>query len=261
MVEKAGRVAGKVALVTGAASGLGKATAERLAAEGAAVMIADIRAEPAEAAADGIRQTGGRAIAQKLDVTSEQDWVAAVAGAEHAFGKLDVVVNNAGTADGGWIHKLSLERWRRVMAVNLDGVFLGIKHGAEAMKRNGGGSIVNISSVAGLVGIAEGASAYCASKGGVTLLTRAAALEFALLKSNIRVNSVHPGYMQTPMLEGIIKASREPDAARELMIKGEPIGRLGEPRDIANAVLYLASDEAAFVTGTQLVVDGGYYAK
>ena len=261
MVEKAGRVAGKVALVTGAASGLGKATAERLAAEGAAVMIADIRPEPAEAVAGGIREAGGRALAQKLDVTSETDWATAVAGAERAFGKLDVVVNNAGTADGGWIHKLSLERWRGVMAVNLDGVFLGIKHGAEAMKRAGGGSIVNISSVAGLVGIAEGASAYCASKGGVTLLTRAAALELALLKTNIRVNSVHPGFMQTPMLEGIIRASREPEAARELMIKGEPIGRLGEPRDIANAVLYLASDEAAFVTGTQLVVDGGYYAK
>src|SRR5262245_57747166 len=227
MVDKAGRVAGKVALVTGAASGLGKATAERLAAEGAAVMIADIRIEPAEAAADGIRQAGGRAVAQKLDVTSEADWSAAVAAAERAFGKLDIVVNNAGTADGGWIHKLSLERWRRVIAVNLDGVFLGIKHGAEAMKRSGGGSIVNISSVAGLVGIAEGASAYCASKGGVTLLTHAAALEFALLKSNIRVNSVHPGYMQTPMLEGIIQSSREPEVAREAMVKGEPIGRLG----------------------------------
>jgi 3(or 17)beta-hydroxysteroid dehydrogenase len=261
MVEKAGRVAGKVALVTGAASGLGKATAERLASEGAAVMIADIRVDAAEEVAAAIRQAGGRAAAKKLDVTSEDDWAGAVAAAERAFGKLDIVVNNAGTADGGWIHKLSLERWRRVIAVNLDGVFLGIKHGAEAMKRCGGGSIVNISSVAGLVGIAEGASAYCASKGGVTLLTRAAALEFALLKSNIRVNSVHPGYMRTPMLESVIRASREPDAAREAMIRGEPIGRLGEPQDIAHAVLYLASDEAAFVTGTQLVVDGGYYAK
>jgi 3(or 17)beta-hydroxysteroid dehydrogenase len=147
------------------------------------------------------------------------------------------------------------------MAINLDSVFLGIKHGAEAMKRSGGGSIVNISSVAGLVGIAEGATAYCASKGGVTLLTRAAALEFALLKSNIRVNSVHPGYMQTPMLEGVINAYREPDAAREVLMKNEPLGRFGQPSDVANAVLYLASDEAAFVTGTQLVVDGGYYAK
>ena len=261
MVERTGRVVGKVALVTGAASGLGKATAERLAEEGAAVLITDIRAEAAEAAANVIRDAGGRAEAHPLDVTSDESWRDAVAHAERAFGKLDIVVNNAGTADGGWIHKLSLERWRKVMAVNLDGVFLGIKHGAEAMKRSGGGSIVNISSVAGLVGIAEGASAYCASKGGVTLLTRAAALEFALLKNNIRVNSVHPGYMQTPMLEGVINAYREPDAARDALMKNEPMGRFGEPKDIANAVLYLASDEAAFVTGTQLVVDGGYIAK
>lgn len=256
-----GRVADKVALVTGAASGLGKATAERLAGEGAAVVVADIRGEPAEAVAAAIRQSGGRATARQLDVSNETDWSAAVADAESAFGKLDVLVNNAGTADGTWIHKLSLDRWRKVMAINLDGVFLGIKYGAEAMKRCGGGSIVNISSVAGLVGIAEGASAYCASKGGVTLLTRAAALEFALLKSNIRVNSVHPGYMQTPMLEGVINAYREPDAARDALMRNEPLGRFGEPKDIANAVLYLASDEAAYVTGTQLTVDGGYYAR
>lgn len=261
MAERTGRVAGKVALVTGAASGLGKATAVRLAEEGAAVLIADIRSEAAETAADAIEKAGGRAAAQQLDVTSEESWQDAVAHAERTFGKLDIVVNNAGTADGGWIHKLSLERWRKVMAINLDGVFLGIKHGAEAMKRHGGGSIINISSIAGLVGIAEGASAYCASKGGVTLLTRAAALEFALLKSNIRVNSVHPGYMQTPMLEGVINAYREPDAARDMLMRNEPLGRFGEPKDIANAVLYLASDEAAFVTGTQLVVDGGYIAK
>ena len=230
MAERTGRVAGKVALVTGAASGLGKATAVRLAEEGAAVLIADIRSEAAETAADAIEKAGGRAVAQPLDVTSEESWQDAVAHAERTFGKLDIVVNNAGTADGGWIHKLSLERWRKVMAINLDGVFLGIKHGAEAMKRHGGGSIINISSIAGLVGIAEGASAYCASKGGVTLLTRAAALEFALLKSNIRVNSVHPGYMQTPMLEGVINAYREPDAARDMLMRNEPLGRFGEPK-------------------------------
>ena len=170
------RVAGKVALVTGAASGLGRATAGRLAEEGAAVLVGDIRAEAAEEAAAAIVKDGGRARALKLDVSSEDDWIAAIAEGERAFGKVDVVVNNAGTADGTWVHKLTLERWRRIHAVNLDGVFLGIKHGAEAMKRAGGGSIVNISSVAGLVGIAEGAAAYCSSKGGVTLLTRAVAL-------------------------------------------------------------------------------------
>ncbi|MBM3645871.1 MAG: glucose 1-dehydrogenase [Alphaproteobacteria bacterium] len=257
----AGRVAGKVALVSGAASGLGKATAERLAEEGAAVAIGDIRLEPAEAAAAAIRAQGGRAIALKLDVTQEADWVAAVAEAETRFGKLDVLVNNAGTADGHWIHKLSLAEWRRVHAINLDGVFLGLKYGAEAMKRAGGGSIVNISSVAGLVGIAEGATAYCASKGGVTMLTKAAALEMALLKTGVRVNSVHPGYMRTPMLEAVIEAYRDPAEARARLEAAEPLGRFGEPRDIANAVLYLASDESAFVTGAQMVVDGGFYAR
>lgn len=257
----AGRVAGKVALVTGAASGLGKATAERLAEEGAAVVIGDIRVEAAQEAAAAIAAQGQRAQALKLDVTSEADWIAAVAAAEQAFGKLDVLVNNAGTADGTWVHKLTLERWRQIHAINLDGVFLGIKHGAEAMKRAGGGSIVNISSVAGIVGIAEAASAYCSSKGGVTLLTKATALEFALLKTNIRVNSVHPGYMDTPMLQGVIAAYREPEEARARLTASEPLGHLGEPRDIANAVLYLASDESKFVTGAQMVVDGGFAAR
>jgi NAD(P)-dependent dehydrogenase (short-subunit alcohol dehydrogenase family) len=257
----AGRVEGKVALVTGAASGLGKATVERLSEEGAAVVIGDIQVDAARQAAAAIAAAGGRAEALRLDVTSEADWIAAVAATEQVFGKLDVLVNNAGTADGTWIHKLSLERWRQIHAINLDGVFLGIKHGAEAMKRAGGGSIVNISSVAGLLGIAEAASAYCSSKGGVTLLTKAAALEFALLKTNIRVNSVHPGYMDTPMLQGVIAAYREPEEARQRLTASEPLGRLGEPRDIANAVLYLASEESKFVTGAQMVVDGGYAAR
>ena len=257
----ADRVAGKVALVTGAASGLGKATAERLAEEGAAVVIGDIRVEAAKEVGAAISARGQRAQALKLDVTSEADWIAAVGATEQAFGKLDVLVNNAGTADGTWVHKLTLERWRQIHAINLDGVFLGIKYGAEAMKRAGGGSIVNISSVAGLVGIAEAASAYCSSKGGVTQLTKATALEFALLKTNIRVNSVHPGYMDTPMLQGVIAAYREPEEARTRLTASEPLGRLGEPRDIANAVLYLASDESKFVTGAQMVVDGGFAAR
>jgi NAD(P)-dependent dehydrogenase (short-subunit alcohol dehydrogenase family) len=257
----AGRVEGKVALVTGAASGLGKATAERLSEEGAAVVVGDIQVDAARQAVATIAAAGGRAEVLKLDVTSEADWIAAVAATERTFGKLDVLVNNAGTADGTWIHKLSLERWRQIHAINLDGVFLGIKHGAEAMKRAGGGSIVNISSVAGLLGIAEAAAAYCSSKGGVTLLTKAAALEFALLKTNIRVNSVHPGYMDTPMLQGVIAAYREPEEARQRLTASEPLGRLGEPRVIANAVLYLASEESKFVTGAQMVVDGGYAAR
>jgi len=255
------RMAGKVALVSGAGSGLGAETARRLAEEGATVAVTDLRPAAADAVSGQIRAAGGRAQSMMLDVVNESLWRRAIERTEREFGKLDVLVNNAGTAEGTWIHKLTLEQWRRVQSINLDGVFLGIKIAAEAMQRAGGGSIVNISSVAGLVGIGRGASAYCASKGGVTLLTRAAALEFAELKRNIRVNSVHPGFMQTPMLEGVISASRDPDTARQAMIDGEPLGRLGEPADIANAVLYLASDESKFVTGSQLVVDGGYYAR
>jgi NAD(P)-dependent dehydrogenase (short-subunit alcohol dehydrogenase family) len=243
------RLQGKVALVTGGASGIGLATVRRFEAEGARVVAADLKL-------DGLERTP-TLLPLLLDVADEQDWIAAVAAAEAEFGRLDILVNNAGIGVPGAIVDLSLSDWRKVMAVNLDGVFLGIKHAVPAMKRAGGGSIVNISSMLGHVAVAN-ASAYCASKGGVALLTRAAALEMAADGGKVRVNSVHPGYIETPLLQASL--AREP-ARRDRITGQTPIGHLGRVEDVASAILYLASDEAAFVTGTGLVIDGGYTAQ
>ncbi|MER2535604.1 MAG: glucose 1-dehydrogenase [Rhizobiaceae bacterium] len=243
------RLNGKVALVTGGASGIGLAAVRRFEAEGASVVAADIRP-------DGPARTP-TLLPVTLDVADEQGWISAVAAAEAEFGRLDILVNNAGIGVPGPIVDLSLADWRRVMAVNLDGVFLGIKYAVPAMRRAGGGAIVNVSSMLGHVAVA-GAAAYCASKGGVALLTKAAALELAADGGNIRVNSVHPGYVETPLLQGSL--DRNP-ARREKITAQTPIGHLGRVDDVASAILYLASDEAAFVTGAGLVVDGGYTAQ
>nr|WP_256515660.1 glucose 1-dehydrogenase [Alsobacter ponti] len=240
---------GKVALVTGAASGIGLATTRRFVAEGARVIAADLNV-------DGL-ETSGSLRPFRLDVAQEDQWVAAIAAALDAFGRLDILVNNAGIGAPGPIVELSLADWRKVMAVNLDGVFLGIKHAVPAMERSGGGSIVNIASMLGHVATVN-ASAYCASKGGVALLTKAAALEMAAAGGRIRVNSVHPGFIETPMLGDRLRA----DPARRALITGQtPVGRLGTVEEVAAAVLYLASDEAGFTTGSALVVDGGYTAQ
>lgn len=255
------RVAGKIALVTGGGSGLGAATASLLAREGAAVAVGDIELARAQKTVQQINGQGGKAIALHHDVTSEDSWNQAVATTKAAFGGWNVLVNNAGTGAGRLILNTTLADWRHIMAINLDGVFLGVRAAIEAMRHSGGGSIVNISSVAGLVGIDLGGTAYCASKGGVTLLTKSAALECARLKYGVRVNSVHPGYMDTPMLRDV--ANRRGNAAEAVsQIEAEcPMGKLGEPEDIAQAVLYLASDESKFVTGSQMVVDGGIVAR
>lgn len=243
------RLAGKVALITGAASGIGLATASRFVAEGARVVAADIAPSGKEAS-----YTLHPTI---LDVADEASWQAAIRYCEEQFGRLDILVNNAGIGTPGPILDLELANWRRVMAVNLDGVFLGIKHAVPAMKRAGGGSIVNVSSMLGHVATVN-ASAYCASKGGVTLLTKAAALEMGADGGLIRVNSVHPGYIETPLL----KVGLDANPARRQVITGEtPIGHLGRDEDVAAAILYLASDDAAFTTGSALVVDGGYTAR
>ncbi|HWF76204.1 MAG TPA: glucose 1-dehydrogenase [Caulobacteraceae bacterium] len=275
MADGTGRVAGKVALVTGAASGLGAASARRLAAEGAKVMLTDVSADAGRAVADQIEDAGGEAAFEPHDVTSQSEWERIVAATTQRFGRLDILVNNAGVSGGPQeLMTLDLETWRRVLAVNLDGVFLGMRCAgpaiaqtvaqsaaqttAQTTAQSGGGSIINISSILGKVGQA-GAAAYCASKGGVALLTKAAALEWAPL--GIRVNSVHPGYIETPMVSGALQQAENANEMRDMIISRHALARFGVPREIADAVLFLASDESSFVTGAELVVDGGYTAQ
>ena len=257
-----GAVEDKVALVTGAASGIGRVTAEVLASEGARVTVADLNEAGGHETVLRISSRGGTAAFDKLDVASEADWDAAIASTVARFGRLDILVNNAGMEIVKLIPDTSLADWRRLMSVNLDGVFLGTKAAIAAMRKTGGGAIVNISSVAGINGYARQA-AYCASKGGVRLLTKSAAVECAEQGWNIRVNSVHPGVIDTPMARSLLSGLDPQVAAQRLeRLKAlHPIGRLGEPEDIARAVLYLASDAAKFVTGTELVVDGGMTAR
>ena len=246
----AGRLEGKACLVTGAASGIGRATALRFAEEGARVAVADIRAQEAEATA---RELGGEAIAVELDVTSPGSIAAGLERTREAFGGLDVVVNNAGVTIVGAAHELAEADWDRELDTNLKSVYL-VSKAAWPLLLEGGGAIVNTASIAGLWAIPNDA-AYCASKAGVIMLTKCMALDGA--KAGIRVNCVCPGYTQTPMIEGYFADQPDPEEARRFAAQLHPLGRLGAPRDIADAMVYLASDEAGWVTGTALVVDGG----
>jgi NAD(P)-dependent dehydrogenase (short-subunit alcohol dehydrogenase family) len=260
MADHRGRVAGKVALVTGAASGLGAESARRLAREGAAVMLTDLSEDAGESVARGIEDQGGRAAFLTHDVTSEEGWAGVVAATIERFGRLDVLVNNAGVS-GGFTDLMthSLEDWRRILSINLDGVFLGLRHAGPAIAAGGaGGSVINLSSILGKVAM-PGAAAYCASKGGVLMLTKAAALEWAPV--GIRVNSIHPGFIDTPMVSNVIQAAESGNELRELIISRHPLGRLGASREIADAVVFLASDDSSFMTGAEMVVDGGYTAQ
>jgi len=252
------RVKGKVAVVTGAASGLGKGAASLLAREGARVILTDIVEASGKEAAEEIRREGGEAVFMKLDVSNESEWSKVMENILAEFGRVDVLVNNAGVELIKEIADTSLEEWRWLMSVNLDGVFLGTKYGIRAMRESGGGSIINISSVAGIVGTFDDTAAYCASKGGVRLLTKAAALECSKAGHdyNIRVNSIHPGVIKTPMVEALLKDKD----IRERLKDIHPIGFIGEPIDIAYVVLYLASDESRLVTGAEMVIDGGWTA-
>ncbi len=248
---RSSRLTGKTCLVTGAGSGIGRATAIRFAAEGARVAAADIRAEAAEATA---REIGQAAIALTIDVTSAASSAAAVDSTCASLGGLDVLVNNAGVTIVGGAHELSEEDWDRELNTNLKSVYLVSKAAWPKLLDRGGGVIVNTASIAGLWAIPADA-AYCASKAGVIMLTKCMALDGA--RSRIRVNCVCPGYTQTPMIDGYFQDQSDPAEARRLAESLHPLGRLGRPNDIADAMVYLASDEAAWVTGTALVVDGG----
>ena len=252
------RLKDKVALVTGGARGIGKAEAVLFAREGARLAVTDIRREPGEGTVEEIRASGGDAIFVAHDVTREAEWENAIAKTLDAYGRLDVLINNAGDDVVASVEDVTLEQWRWVTRLNLDGVFLGTKCGIAAMKKSGGGSIVNTSSIYGLVGAAEEA-AYCATKGGVTNFTRSAALHGAAY--NIRVNSVHPGFIRTRWVEDYLAELGDLEEEIARIAKLHPIGRIGRPEEIAYGVLYLASDEASFVTGSQLIIDGGFTAQ
>ncbi len=254
----AGRVDGKVALVTGGASGLGAESARRLAREGAKVMLTDLAADAGQAVADEILDAGGTAAFLTQDVTDEARWGEVVAATLDRFGGIDVLVNSAGVGDGGQsILEATLEAWRRIVSINLDGTFLGVKTVAPIMVAAGRGSIINLSSILGKVGL-PGASAYCASKGGVLMLTKSVALELAPL--GVRVNSVHPGFIETPMVVNAFRRSENENEMRDTIISRHAMARLGVPREIADAIVFLASDESSFMTGSEMVVDGGYTA-
>ena len=257
-----GRVEGKVALVTGGASGIGRACAERLAAEGAKVVVTDVQDAKGEEVAEGLAD----GLYLRHDVTDEDAWIKVVAATAERYGRLDILVNNAGIGLGGSVLDMSLADFRKQMAVNVEGVFLGVKHSLPLMRKRGdGGSIINMSSVAGLKGAASLAG-YCASKGAVRLFTKAVALECAQAQDKVRVNSVHPGIIETPIWDTIIgtggpgaNAAPERSATLDAMAgMTVPLGMKGLPADIADGVLWLASAESRYVTGAELVIDGGF---
>ena len=245
------RLEGKVAIVTGGASGMGRSEAAIFAREGARVMVADILDGEGEQVAKAV---GDAARFRRLDVTSERDWEAVVAATERELGKVDILVNNAGISGTYTSDLASSEAWDRVMDINAKGVFLGMKHVHPAMKRAGGGAIVNISSISGFTGQLGVHMAYNASKGAVRIMTKAAAVQWA--RDGIRVNSVHPGFMP-PMRTSVGSANPE---WRAKVLATVPMRREGRVEEVAHAVLFLASDEASYITGTELVVDGGFLA-
>jgi NAD(P)-dependent dehydrogenase (short-subunit alcohol dehydrogenase family) len=248
------RITGRVCVVTGAAMGIGKAAALALAREGGHVVAADIDAEGGEATAAEIRAAGGDAFFQRTDVGSSADVQALMAAAVRRHGRIDVLFNNVGVAIPGTAHEISEEDWNRVLDVNLTGIWRGMKYALPEMMRAGRGSIINTSSVQSLIGF-SGWSGYAASKGGVNALTQQAAFDYA--RHNIRVNAIAPGTILTPMNERIIREAADADAVMAGWVSMHPLGRVGQPAEVAEAVVFLASDESSFITGVVLRVDGG----
>ena len=252
-----GRLEGKTALVTGAASGIGLQSSIRLAEEGARVMMTDINLE------EGLQQAekpGTNAAFLKLDITEEEEWISVLDETVKLFGRLDILVNSAGMVLIADVEQITLEDWRKVHAVNLDGTFLGCKHGVRVMKEFGAGSIINLSSVSGMIG-GFNLAAYNSSKGAVRMLTKSVALHCARAGYGIRCNSIHPTFIETPMLESMIRDSPDPEKAQQTLVRQVPLRRIGKPDDVANMIVYLASDESTFVTGTEMVIDGGVVAQ
>lgn len=247
------RLEGKIALISGGARGMGAVEAKLFAREGAKVVIGDILDVEGRQMEAEIAEAGGEAIFTKLDVTNAEDWERAVNIAIERFGKLDILVNNAGIFEGGTVEDTTSESWDRVLDINAKGVFLGTKSAVAVMKTSGG-AIVNISSTAGLQG-SKYSSAYNASKGAVRLLTKTTAVQYGA--ENIRVNSVHPGPIETDMVNLVYKDKKTREQRNSII----PIGRFGKPEEVANCVLFLASDEASYMTGSELVVDGGWSAQ
>ncbi|MFP6662575.1 MAG: glucose 1-dehydrogenase [Deltaproteobacteria bacterium] len=254
------RLKKKLALVTGGGSGIGAAICSRFAEEGATVVVADINQTAAEQVAQAIREAGHRAEARLQDVTDEARWSELVEEILAQHGRLDIVVNNAGIVIPGNVEETHLDDWRETQRVNLDSVFLGTRAAVRAMKSSGG-SIINVSSIDGIVGEAM-AAAYNASKGGVRIFTKSAALHCAAEGYPIRVNSIHPGFIETPLVEKAVLALGEKGPAfHEAVLAGIPVGAMGVPLDIANGALFLASDESRYMTGAELVIDGGFTAR
>ena len=256
------RLEGKVALITGAAAGVegelmgfGGSAARMFAKEGAKVVLTDIKEDMGQKTAIQIRENGGEALFLRHDVTSEQEWIEVIRTTVSTYGKLNILVNNAGTSSQQNVEDTTVEAWEGQMDVHAKGVFLGTKHAIPEMRKVGGGSIINISSIYGIIG-SPTSTAYHAAKGASRLFTKSAAIQYA--KENIRVNSVHPGYALTPLTAGGYKDEGQ---RREWVLARIPLGRLGNADDIAFGILYLASDESSFVTGAELVIDGGTTAE
>ena len=253
------RLEGKVAIVTGGALGLGRATCIRMAQEGASIAILDVLEDDGRALEKDLQERGLKARFWRCDVSREADVASAVAEVAARYGKIDVLVNNAGVAGADKpTHELTEAEWDHVQAINVKGVFFCTKHAIPHLKRNGGGSIINLSSIYGLVGAGD-VPPYHASKGAVRLMSKNDALIYAADK--IRVNSIHPGFIWTPMVQGFAGGQAKPDEARKAIDAAHPLGHMGEPDDIAWGAVYLASEEAKFITGSELVIDGGYTAR